>query len=207
LAEAADGRSVNFEAKLQHNGQPSGFVRGKFRVWLDADGWDEEYVQNPSIHALNPKKLTKNFNASAHPQQRRKSPAPPGRFIMTEGGVDVKPPLPKLVVDETHEDHDMDDEDFLFHINLFDTEEPDDEDTSTEIDPLAELARENTIKNASTEVTGFRRFEPRVKKPKKLKKAPLPLATDSSKKEKKRGLIGGSTRRLSLAMGWGSQKD
>jgi hypothetical protein len=76
LEEAAPGKTVNFEAELQHNGQPSGFIRGKFRVWLDDEGWDSDYVANPRLHPLNPKNLAR--SALREQQQRRKSPAPPG---------------------------------------------------------------------------------------------------------------------------------
>jgi hypothetical protein len=215
LAEAADGRSVNFEAKLQHNGQPSGFVRGKFRVWLDADGWDEEYVQNPTSHALNPKKLTKNFNASAHHPHRRKSPAPPGKAPMNIGDVDVKSPLPKLLATSPDEiDLNGGDEDIYRHIRVMvdsppneEEDEKDDEDD----DPFLKLARENTIKNASTEVTGFRKFEPRIKKAKKKNANQIPTSEGATKDGKRKllfGAVGSSARRLSMiTMGWGSSKD
>ena len=83
LRDVCEGTTMNFTGTLQHNGQPSGTVRGQLRLWLSSEGWREEYVQNPSSHPLFPKNLTNNYGITPQRQEmrrkdhRRPSPAPP----------------------------------------------------------------------------------------------------------------------------------
>jgi len=135
LAEAAEGQTVNFVAPLQHNGQPSGFIRGRFRVWLDSGGWDEEFVAEPGRHPLYPKMLTR-FAAGPEPVRRR-SPAVPGAHPLN--------PLPIMLGAETgHVVVDMDDDD-------------DDGGGGDDDDELLRQAAVNAVKNASGTINRFQR--------------------------------------------------
>lgn len=199
LEEGADGRTVNFEQPLSHYGQPSGFVRGKYRVWLNNQGWEEECVANPSLHPLTPKNLT-----SLKPQgapRRGKSPPPEGQAAPVH-------PLPSLRVKANHnvnsneEAYDEDEERLLL-----DTMElvgsscagGEDEDADEGATALDELTRLNTIRNHSAPVTAYQAvFERRARDPHRKKKAggkpPVTLPPGKRKNNK-------AMRRISMMWG------
>ncbi|KAH9252991.1 hypothetical protein BASA81_009147 [Batrachochytrium salamandrivorans] len=154
LEEGADGRTVNFEQPLSHYGQPSGFVRGKYRVWLNNQGWEEECVANPALHPLTPKNLTRHPSTKQQAVSRRsKSPPPEGRAVPVH-------PLPSLRVKINHnineEEYDEDEERLLLDtMELVASSRMGEEDGSEEgdEDALDELTRLNTIRNHSAPVT------------------------------------------------------
>lgn len=213
LEEGADGRTVNFEEPLSHFGQPSGYVRGKFRVWLNGDGWEEECVADPSLHALAPKDLAKNAVVLAS-KQRAATTSPPPPF----GRKTPVHPLPQLRAKKQVDDDNDDDEDDAFASDEEDedkllvrnmelvrapkpalTDDDDDDDEDEEDDEWDELTRLNTIRNHTMQVTAYQTmYTPRQKqaKTKLVGSKPALVVAPSKRKNRIKSL-----RRVSMMWG------